>query len=740
MHKSGARRTAGMRNSGTGDGAFYKCAVAFVHVAALAILFTGPAALAGDGYRLWLRYDPLDPDLRKSIAPRGLAIIASSSASPVEANAVAELVRGLGGLLQQDVPVGSRITEGGVLVGTPDSLPLLDTLDLPLGNLGEEGFHVGVYEIDGDEVTVVTGNSERGVLYGAFALLRHVQQGLAIDNVDITESPHIAVRVLNHWDNLDRSVERGYAGQSIWDWWRLPGFVDPRYVDYARANASIGINGTVLNNVNANAQILTPRYIEKVRAIADALRPWGIRVYLSARFSAPSEIGGLETADPLDPGVRRWWQDKAAEIYSQIPDFGGFLVKANSEGQPGPQNYGRTHADGANLLADALAPHGGIVMWRAFVYSDTDPEDRVKQAYSEFVPLDGDFADNVLVQVKNGPLDFQPREPFHPMFGAMPETPLMMEFQITQEYLGFSTHVAWLGALWEEVLDADTYARGPGTEVADIVDGSTYGNALTGIAGVANIGSDRDWSGSIFGQANWFAFGRLAWDPRLPSADIAAEWLRMTFSRDPAFVEPAMGMMQASREAVVDYMTPLGLTHIMGTDHHYGPAPWVDDLGRPEWNPYYYHRADSEAIGFDRTESGSNAIGQYATPLRQRFERIESTPEHYLLWFHRLPWDHRLSTGLTLWESLVAHYDRGVAAVEQMRQTWNDLADYVDVRRHQKVADYLNIQLEEARWWRDACLAYFMNVSGRSLPDGAAPPAKSLDYYQSLEFPNAPGN
>jgi len=738
MHKSVERR-GDLRDANTGRASRARAGAHALAIALAGVLCALPAA-AEDGYDLWLRYVPLEGEARAAVAAYGAAIVAPERPGPLERSAITELERGFGGLLQTTVPVTSEFRPGAIVAGTLQSQPALRQLSLPLEGRGEEAFHIGRYEIDGQPVTVVAGNSGRGVLYGAFALLRQAQQGVPGTGLESTDAPRIALRLLNHWDNLDRYVERGYAGQSIWDWWRLPGYVDPRYEDYARANASIGINGVVLNNVNADARILTSAYLAKVEAIADSLRPWGLRVYLSARFSAPSEIGGLLTADPLDAEVRRWWRAKADEIYARIPDFGGFLVKANSEGQPGPQNYGRTHADGANLLAEALAPHGGVVMWRAFVYSDTDPEDRVKQAYSEFVPLDGDFADNVLVQVKNGPLDFQPREPFHPLFGAMHATPLMMEFQVTQEYLGFSTHLVYLGALWEEVLDADTYARGPGTKVADIIDGSLFGNELTGIAGVANIGTDRDWSGSPFGQANWYAFGRLAWNPRQSSSDIAREWLRMTFTRNPEFVEPALGMMQASREAVVDYMTPLGLTHIMGTGHHYGPAPWVDDLDRPEWNPWYYHRADADAIGFDRTASGSNAIAQYADPLRKRFESPATTPQQYLLWFHRLPWDYRMPSGLTLWEALVEHYDRGVAAVRQMRATWDSLEAYVDERRFRKVADYLQIQLEEATWWRDACIAYFRHVSGRPLPDGVAPPAESLDYYRSLEFPNAPGN
>jgi len=442
----------------------------------------------------------------------------------------------------------------------------------------------------------------------------------------------------------------------------------------------------------------------------------------------------------LNPDVREWWNDKASEIYAKIPDFGGFLVKANSEGQPGPQNYARTHADGANMMADALRPHGGLVMWRAFVYSDEDPEDRAKQAYSEFKPLDGQFAENVLVQVKNGPLDFQPREPFHPMFGAMPKTPLMMEFQITKEYLGFSTHLAYLGPLYEEVLDADTFVNGEGSSVARVIEGTLQGHSRTGVAGVANIGSDRDWTGSSFGQANWYAFGRLAWDPQRSSSDIAEQWLRMTFSNDPEFIEKALALMMRSREAVVDYMTPLGLVHIMGTGHHYGPAPWVNELSRPEWNPYYYHRAGVDGIGFNRGSDGSNAVAQYAPPLATHYSNLETVPEKFLLWFHRLPWDHSMRSGKSLWHELVSHYDRGVVEVEEMQATWAGLERYVDRERFTKTSEYLAIQLAEARWWRDACLAYFSHQSGLELPEGTRPPAESLEYYQALEFPFAPGN
>lgn len=693
-----------------------------------------------DGYELWLRYPPLENEVLPSVDPLARSVVSTQAASAIVNAAIRELQDGLSALLGRPVPVRKELEDGSILVGTISETSRLASLNLAGDTLGPEGFLLRSEEIDGSKVTVLAANTDLGLLYGAFALLRMAASGAGLADLHVSSSPAVKLRLLNHWDNLDGTVERGYAGGSIWDWWRLPDIVDRRYLDYARANASIGINGAVLNNVNAAPEILTPRYIAKAAAVAEILRPYGIRVFLSVRFSSPVEIGGLSTADPLDPQVRAWWLAKAREIYRAIPDFGGFLVKANSESQPGPQDYGRSHAEGANLLAEALEPHGGVVMWRAFVYSEVDPEDRVKQAYSEFKPLDGSFAGNVLVQVKNGPLDFQPREPFHPLFGQMPATPLMMEFQITQEYLGFSTHLVYLGTLWEEALDAETYMGSSGSTVASVVDGSLHGHTLTGVAGVSNIGSARDWTGAPFAQANWYAFGRLAWQPNLSAREIAQEWLRLTFTADPEFVAAATEMMMRSREAAVDYMTPLGLAHLMGTGHHYGPAPWVDDLPRPEWNPYYYHRADSEAIGFDRTATGSNAVAQYAPLLAEQFSDIARVPEQYLLWFHRLPWGHRMRSGATLWEALVAHYDRGVAEVHAMQQTWSGLATWVDEERFHKTSDLLRVQAREARWWRDACLAYFSSVSGRALPQGVRPPDESLEYYRSLKFPYAPGN
>ncbi len=695
-------------------------------------------ATAEDGYDLWLRY-------RAAPGNPVRELVAAGAASPALEAAQRELMRGLGGLAGGAITVVRQPSQpGAVLFGTPRSSALIAELPLALERAGAEGYVIRSVTVNGQAATVIAANSDTGVLYGAFHFLRLLQTRQDLQSLDLVSQPRTKIRVLDHWDNLDRHVERGYAGQSIWDWHKLPGWLDPRYTDYARACASVGINGTVLTNVNANATSLTPAYLEKAAALANVLRPYGVRVYLTARFSAPIELGGLKTADPLDPAVRAWWKDKVDEIYRHIPDFGGFLVKANSEGQPGPQDYKRTHADGANMLAVPVAAHGGIVMWRAFVYSSENTEDRARQAYSEFVPLDGKFADNVLVQVKNGPIDFQPREPFSPLFGAMPKTPLMMEFQITKEYLGFATHLAYLGTMWQEALGADTWVNGKGSTVARVIDGSLHRYQHTGMAGVANIGSDRNWSGSHFDQANWYAFGRLAWDPHASARAIAEEWVRMTFSNDADFVEPVVAMMMGSREAVVDYMMPLGLAHLMGTGHHYGPAPWVSDLKRPEWNPAYYHRADAGGIGFERgpplkNSQGSNATAQYAPKVAAVFADPKKTPENLLLWFHHVSWDRRMASGRTLWDELVYRYDRGVEAVRQMRTAWAAQQARVDAERFAQVAAFLAIQEQEAQWWRDACIAYFQSISKRPLPAGTAAPAHPLEYYQSLKFPYAPG-
>ncbi len=479
--------------------------------------------------------------------------------------------------------------------------------------------------------------------------------------------------------------------------------------------------------------------MEKVKTLADLFRPYGIKVYLTARFSAPIEIGKLKSADPLNDTVQLWWKQKVKEVYELIPDFGGFLVKANSEGQPGPQDYNRSHADGANMLADAVAPFNGIIMWRAFVYSSSS-NDRFKQAYEEFKPLDGKFRKNVLVQVKNGPIDFQPREPFSPLFGAMQQTPLMMEFQLTQEYLGQGTNLVFEAPLFKEVLNADTYSKGKGSTVTKVIDGSLNNFSLNGIAGVSNIGNDINWCSHPFAQANWYALGRLCWDYNLSSEQIADEWIRQTFTNDPVFVEPVKKIMLQSRETLVNYMTPIGLTHIMYNGHHYGPMPWGNTLGRPDWNPVYYHKADSYGIGFDRTAKGTNALAQYTVEVQNEFNDINKCPDEYLLWFHHAPWDHKMHSGRTLWDELCYKYNLGVDSVRYFIKQWNSLKKYIDEDRFKQVDQLLNIQLKDAIWWRNACLLYFQTFSKMPIPAQYEKPDKTLEYYQNIRILYAPGN
>lgn len=598
-------------------------------------------------------------------------------------------------------------------------------------NPGKEG-----YTISGDKQAGITiqSASDIGLLYGAYHLLRLQETGNDTDQLLITESPAYDLRLLNHWDNLNGTVERGYAGRSIWKWDELPSKISPRYKEYARANASIGINGTVLNNVNASPDILTGEYLQKVKVIADILRPYGVKAYLSVNFSSPKVLGGLPGSDPLDPAVQRWWRDKIRDIYRLIPDFGGFLVKANSEGQPGPQDYGRTHAEGANMLADGLKPHGGIVMWRAFVYSPTN-EDRAKQAYQEFMPLDGQFRDNVIVQVKNGPIDFQPREPFSPLFGGMTQTALMPELQITQEYLGFSNHLVFLAPQWKEFFDSDTHQNGPGATVAKVTNGSLFPRPLTAIAGVANIGQDTNWCGHHFAQANWYAFGRLAWNHELTADEIADEWLRMTFTRDEAFITPVKQVMLDSWETAVNYMMPLGLHHIFAWDHHYGPEPWCDIPGaRPDWLPPYYHNANEEGIGFDRTTTGSDAVSQYHSPLREEFDNLATCPEKLLLWFHHVPWDHTMKNGRTLWDEICYHYDAGVQQVREFQKIWDRIEPHVDQPRFKHVQSRLKIQARDAVWWKDACLLYFQTYSGIPIPYDIERPVHELEELKKIQL------
>jgi alpha-glucuronidase len=603
--------------------------------------------------------------------------------------------------------------------------------------------------------TSVRATTEAGLLYGVFELLRRQQTGQPVP--EAVSNPSYEHRLLNHWDNPDGSVERGYAGHSIF-WRKDSSFVvtardKTLWQEYARANASVGLNGAVINNVNASPLILSADYLSRAKAIADVLRPYGVKTYLAVKFSSPVLLGGLKTADPMDPAVMKWWQGKAKEIYRQIPDFGGFLVKASSEGQPGPQDYGRTHADGANMLADALRPYGGLVMWRAFVYSPSD-KDRAKQAYNEFVPLDGKFRDNVIVQVKNGPVDFQPREPFSPLFGALKKTSVMPEFQITQEYLGQAIDLVFLATMWEECLRSDTYQAGSGSTVARCTDGSVYPQRHTAMAGVSNVGLDTNWTGQDFAQANWYAFGRLAWNNQLNSAQLADEWLKLTFAGatgqrtvatadwNAHFLAPMTQLMLASREAAVNYSMPLGLHHIMSATHdHYGPGPWWAPPGmRADWTPPYYHQADANGVGFDRTTAGSNAVSQYHEPLASRFNNPATCPDEYLLWFHHLPWTYKMKSGRSLWDELALHYDQGVQQVRQFQRTWEQAQPYIDAERFGAVQNKLRSQSSNAVLWKDACLLYFQQFSHLPIPASVEPPMHTLEGVIANDTPRPRGN
>lgn len=590
-------------------------------------------------------------------------------------------------------------------------------------NLGE-GYNIYARPAQqGDNIqyeATITASNPIGLLYGAYELIR-LQNTDAYNTgsgnqqnfskaIDETEKPQVGLRILNHWDNLDGSIERGYAGKSIFKWEEIKlgkngkgGSISKslhdRLITYARANASLGINGSVLNNVNASPKMMTAEYINKVKVIANILRPYGIRVYLSINFASPMALGYTKTADPLDKKVQQWWQKKAKEIYATIPDFGGFLVKANSEGQPGPGDYHRTHADGANMLADAVKPYGGIIMWRSFVYgANHKGEDRVKQAVSEFKGMDGKFRDNVILQSKNGPLDFQPREPYAPIFDNIKQTPQIAELQITQEYLGQSKHLTYLAPMWKEFF------------------GFVNPDRLVGISGVANIGDDANWCGHPFSQANWYAFGRLAWNPALTAEEIAHEWLVQTYeNQDERFTKPVEMMMMTSREACVNYMMPLGLHHIFKFDHHYGPEPDGFIASYPlEWCPVYYHKADAQGIGFDRSSKGTDAVGQYPEPYRSLYDNIETCPEEYLLWFHHVPWTYKMKSGSTLWQELCMKYNMGVAMVEVYRDFWHTSAKLY-MKGHeqewQHTDSLLNVQLENAKEWRNTCLKYFQTFS-----------------------------
>lgn len=746
----------------------------FIFLTMLSLL---PLALAAeDGSRLWLRFDKAG--VGKEVASGTTATGSATAATGVPAGAT---------VVAKDSHPSVEIARRE-LAAHWRGVPVELRIDRKLERLGE-GYKI----TGGAERVTVSAPRAVGLLYGAYHLLRLQETGAwsgagragaagsAAQNLDIEETPRYDLRILNHWDNLDGSIERGYAGGSLWRWEELPEVLSPRYGEYARANASVGINATVINNVNAAPEILSAEYLAKVKALADVFRPYGVRVFLAVNFSSPAELGGLADSDPLNPAVVKWWREKAAEIYALVPDFGGFLVKANSEGLPGPHDYGRTHAEGANMLADALKPFGGIVMWRAFVYNP-DGGDRAGQAYREFVPLDGEFRENVIIQIKNGPVDFQPREPFSPLFGAMRKTAQMVELQITQEYLGHSNHLVYLAPLFREALDADTWCEGEGSTVARITDGTlrpvarlsgkaergakgsagntkgdTKGsglnsmngrNGLSAIAGVANTGDDTNWCGHHFAQANWYAFGRLAWDPGLSSEQIADEWLRMTFTRDDGFVGPVKDMMLSSREACVDYMMPLGLHHLFAWEHHYGPQPWCDVPGaRPDWMPSYYHNAGADGVGFDRTVTrsnnttegnnpteGSGSVTQYFPPLDALYGDPATCPDGFLLWFHHLPWDFRMKNGETLWDALCRRYDTGVQAAREYQKVWDRIEGRIDTERFRDVQSKLKIQTKDAVWWKDACLLYFQTFSELPIPYDIERPVHELEDLKKINL------
>ncbi len=678
-------------------------------------------ALAEDGSKLWLRYGP-SADESKSL-PTRIVVEGKSATCDVIRAEVAEAIEGLTGA----EPVTSADADA-VVVGTVENSEVIRALGWvkELEALGKEGFVIRSTRVDGRRAIVVASVGEMGALYGAFHLLRMAQTDRLREPVSVVQKPRLALRLINHWDNIDRSMERGYAGPSLWKWDELPGKLDPRYTVYARAEASLGINGAVLNNVNAQSQSLSTEYLKKAAALAGLFRPYGIRVYLTANFAAPKKLGKLPTADPLDPQVIAWWNAKADEVYSLIPDFGGFLVKANSEGQPGPQDYKRTHADGANLLADAVGRHGGIVMWRAFIYDNKDP-DRAKRAYLELIPMDGKFRPNVMVQVKNGPVDFQPREPFHPLFGAMKETPLVAELQIVQENLGQSKHLVYLAPMWKECFNSDTFARGAGSKVV---------KQFAAIAGVSNVGSDTNWCGHHFAQANWYAFGRLAWDQDLSSEQIADEWLAQTFTTDADARAKMRAMMMSSWEAFVSYSEPLGLHHWVAKDH-YAPEPWHAKDVRPEYTATYYHHADANGIGFDRTTRGSDAVSQYFPPVRDQFEDVTKCPEKFLLWFHHVPWMHRMKSGTTLWEEMCATYTRGAEEATGMQATWLSLAGKIDEQRYREVGEKLAMQAADAQQWRDQFLAYFQSIN--HLPMAATARAAQGNQFDVVVYGGTSG-
>ncbi len=678
-----------------------------------------------DGYRMWLRYEIVkNNDLLRQYKSYLNAVVLNGSSETI--NVIKdELEIGFKGLISEMPDFKTTPDEDGTLViGTPKSSKLIASLNQKhlkkLKAVGSEGYLVTTKRVKGNKLTIISANTDRGLLYGTFHFLRLMQTRKPISNLNILESPKVEYRIANHWDNLDRSVERGYAGLSLWDWEALPDEKSDRYKAYARFCSSLGINSVVINNVNANAHFISTEYLKKISILANIFRPYGVKVFVAINFNSPQTLGNLKTADPLNQEVNKWWRQKVNEIYNFIPDLGGFLVKADSEGQPGPNTYGRTHADGANMLAKVLKPHDGVVMWRAFVYGEKQ-KDRIREANDEFKPLDGKFDENVILQVKKGPLDFMPREPFSPLFGAMKQTNTMIEFQITQEYLGNEFHLLYKGGMYDEILKSDTYAEGKQTYVGDIISGKVYDYTHTGMAGVINPGMAENWTAHPFVQSSWYAFGRLAWDYNQDPWEIAEDWIAMTFSNDNAIKNSILEIMKISEEAGVNYREPLGLTHI-GTASHYGPAPWSE-------RSKSFHRASKDGIGFDRSKSGSKTVSQYYEPLETRFNNLNTVPEDLLLWFHHVGWDYKMKSGNSLWEELIEHYYLGVEQVGQMQVLWNALEGKIDQERFAMVDSLLKIQKKDAIEWRDSCLLYFQTLSGREIPEKYEQPKYGLPHY-----------
>lgn len=680
-----------------------------------------------NNYNMWLNYQPLQKGKWLSYYDALLSNVIIKPSSETGSKIKEELNKGLGIMLGKKIEFNEEIKEGSLILLTPKDLRyrkyVSKKITSELGEEEKEGYFIINKEIEGNNTTLIIANKEIGLFYGTFHLLRLIQTHKGINNLNIKEFPKTEFRIANHWDNIDRTVERGYAGLSLWDWKALPNKKSKRYKDYARFCASVGINSIVINNVNANAHFISREYLQKISALANVFRPYGVKVFIAINFNSPQIIGNLDTADPLNEEVRKWWGKKVNEIHSYIPDMGGFLVKADSEGQPGPNTYGRTHADGANMLAKALKSFEGVVIWRAFVYGERQ-KDRIREAYDEFKPLDGEFDENVILQVKKGPLDFMPREPFSPLFGSMKQTNTMVEFQITQEYLGNEFHLLYKGGMYDKILKSDTYAEGKQTYVGDIVSGKVYDYKYTGMAGVINPGIVENWTAHPFVQSSWYAFGRLAWDYNQDPWEIAKDWIGMTFSNEKNVKKKILKIMKLSEEAGVNYREPLGLTHI-GAASHYGPAPWSGRSKR-------FHRVSKTGIGFDRSANGSNAVSQYYEPLASKFNNFNSVPEDLLLWFHHVPWDFKMKSGKSLWEELVESYYLGVEQVREIQKLWNSLSEKIDKETFKKVQGLLEIQLRDAIVWRNSCILYFQTFSKKEISKKFEKPEKDLEYYKKL--------